>query len=203
MIKNVIFDIGNVLTDFRWAEFLADKGFSEKEVQRIANASVLTPIWAELDRGAWSFEEVMTGFVKNDPAIEKELHQAFDDMTDIVRIRDYAIPWVKELKTKGYSVYYLSNFSEKIERESIAGLAFREEMDGGILSWKEKVIKPDPAIYRLLLERYSLLPEESVFIDDLPVNVEAGRKLGIHGIVFRSKEQVETELAELSLAERS
>ncbi|MBR4606097.1 MAG: HAD family phosphatase [Lachnospiraceae bacterium] len=199
MIKNVIFDIGNVLTDFRWAEFLADKGFSEKEVQRIANASVLTPIWAELDRGAWSFEEVMTGFVKNDPAIEKELHQAFDDMTDIVRIRDYAIPWVKELKAKGYSVYYLSNFSEKIERESIAGLAFREEMDGGILSWKEKVIKPDPTIYRLLLERYSLLPEESVFIDDLPVNVEAGRKLGIQGIVFRSKEQVETELAELSL----
>lgn len=203
MIKNVIFDIGNVLTDFRWAQFLVDKGFSEKEVQRIANASVLTPIWAELDRGAWSFKEVMAGFVKNDPAIEKELHQAFDDMTDIVRIRDYAIPWVKELKAKGYSVYYLSNFSEKIERESIAGLAFREEMDGGILSWKEKVIKPDPTIYRLLLERYSLLPEESVFIDDLPVNVEAGRKLGIHGIVFRSKEQVETELAELSQAERS
>ena len=198
MIKNVIFDIGNVLTDFRWAEFLADKGFSEEEVQRIANASVLTPIWAELDRGAWSFEEVMAGFIKNDPEIEKELHQAFDDMTDIVRLRDYAIPWVKELKEKGYSVYYLSNFSEKIERESIAGLAFREEMDGGILSWKEKVIKPDPTIYRLLLERYSLVPEESVFIDDLPVNVEAGKKLGIHGIVFQSKEQVEEELKKLS-----
>lgn len=198
MIKNVIFDIGNVLTDFRWAEFLADKGFSKEEVQRIANASVLTPIWAELDRGAWSFEEVMAGFIKNDPEIEKELHQAFDDMTDIVRIRDYAIPWVKELKQKGYSVYYLSNFSEKIERESIAGLAFREEMDGGILSWKEKVIKPDPTIYRLLLERYSLVPEESVFVDDLLVNVEAGRKLGIHGIVFQSKEQVEEELKKLS-----
>ena len=197
MIKNVIFDIGNVLTDFRWAEFLADKGFSKEEVQRIANASVLTPVWAELDRGAWSFEEVMAGFVKNDPEIEKELHQAFDDMTDIVRIRDYAIPWVKELKQKGYSVYYLSNFSEKIERESIAGLAFREEMDGGILSWKEKVIKPDPTIYRLLLERYSLVPEESVFIDDLPVNVEAGKKLGIHGIVFQSKEQVQAELEKL------
>ena len=95
MIKNVIFDIGNVLTDFRWAEFLADKGFSKEEVQRIANASVLTPVWAELDRGAWSFEEVMAGFIKNDPEIEKELHQAFDDMTDIVRIREYAIPWVK------------------------------------------------------------------------------------------------------------
>ena len=198
MIKNVIFDIGNVLTDFRWAEFLADKGFSKEEVQRIANASVLTPIWAELDRGAWSFEEVMAGFIKNDPEIEKELHQAFDDMTDIVRIRDYAIPWVKELKQKGYCVYYLSNFSEKIERESIAGLAFREEMDGGILSWKEKVIKPDPTIYRLLLERYSLVPEESVFVDDLLVNVEAGRKLGIHGIVFLSREQVQEELKKLS-----
>ena len=70
MIKNVIFDIGNVLTDFRWAGFLADKGFSEEEIRRIAKASVLSPVWPELDRGVWSFEEVMAGFVKNDPGME-------------------------------------------------------------------------------------------------------------------------------------
>ena len=64
MIKNVIFDIGNVLTDFRWKEFLEDKGFQGEMLERIAKASVLSPVWPELDRGVWSFDEVMAGFIK-------------------------------------------------------------------------------------------------------------------------------------------
>ena len=198
MIKNVIFDIGNVLTDFRWAEFLADKGFSEEEIRRIAKASVLSPVWPELDRGVWSFEEVMAGFVKNDPEMEEEFHRAYDDMTDIVTIRDYAIEWVKSLKKQGFSVYFLSNFSQKIEKECEKALVFRKEMDGGILSWKDKLIKPDPEIYKLCLTRFGLKPEESVFVDDTAVNVEAANELGIHGIVFRSREQVDQKLAELT-----
>ncbi|MBP5264683.1 MAG: HAD family phosphatase [Lachnospiraceae bacterium] len=198
MIKNVIFDIGNVLTDFRWAEFLADKGFSEEEIRRIAKASVLSPVWPELDRGVWSFEEVMAGFVKNDPGMEEEFHRAYDDMTDIVTIRDYAIEWVKSLKKQGFSVYFLSNFSQKIEKECEKALVFRKEMDGGILSWKDKLIKPDPEIYKLCLTRFGLKPEESVFVDDTAVNVEAANELGIHGIVFRSREQVDQKLAELT-----
>jgi len=198
MIKNMIFDIGNVLTDFRWAEFLADKGFSEEEIRRIAKASVLSPVWPELDRGVWSFEEVMAGFVKNDPGMEEEFHRAYDDMTDIVTIRDYAIEWIKSLKKQGFSVYYLSNFSQKIEKECEKALVFRKEMDGGILSWKDKLIKPDPEIYKLCLTRFGLKPEESVFVDDTAVNVEAANELGIHGIVFQSREQVDQKLAELT-----
>ena len=190
MIKNVIFDIGNVLTDFRWKGFLEDNGFSGEVLDRIAKASVLSPVWPELDRGVWSFEEVMAGFIKNAPELEKELHQAFDDMTDIVTIRDFAIDWIKELKAKGFSVYYLSNFSEKIERECEAALVFRGETDGGILSWMDRLIKPDPAIYQLLLDRFGLKADECVFIDDTKVNIEAGEALGIHGIVYRSLEQV-------------
>ena len=194
MIKNVIFDIGNVLTDFRWKEFLEDKGFQGEMLERIAKASVLSPVWPELDRGVWSFDEVMAGFIKNAPELEKELHYAFDDMTDIVTIRDYAIPWVKELKKQGYRIYYLSNFSEKIERECQKALAFREEMDGGILSWKDRLIKPNPAIYELLLKRYDLKASECVFLDDTSVNVRAGEALGIRGIVFENKEKACKEL---------
>ncbi len=54
MIRNIIFDIGNVLTDFRWKEFLEDKGFDEAMVKRIAKASVQSPVWNEIDRGVWS-----------------------------------------------------------------------------------------------------------------------------------------------------
>ncbi len=199
MIKNIVFDIGNVLTDFRWREFLRDKGFDEDMVERIAKASILNPLWSQFDRGEWSDERLMEEFVKNDPEIEEELHQAYDNIHDIVTIREYAIPWVKELKEKGYKVWYLSNFAYKTENECADALKFIPFMDGGILSYQDKVVKPDPAIYKLFLERFGLVAEECVFLDDTLKNIETARALGIHGIWFQSKEQAEEELKKLGV----
>ncbi|MBE5883717.1 MAG: HAD family phosphatase [Lachnospiraceae bacterium] len=199
MIKNIIFDIGNVLTDFRWRGFLLDKGFDEEMVERIAAATFRHPLWAEIDRGVWTEEQLMAAFLKEDPGIEKEIQRTFDNIHGMVTPRSYAIPWLKELKGKGYRVLYLSNFSRKAEVECSDCLSFIPYMDGGILSYKEQLVKPDPAIYRLLLERYGLVAEDSVFIDDTPENVEAARAMGIHGIVFHTKEQVDRELSDLGV----
>lgn len=199
MIKNIIFDIGNVLTDFRWKDFLMDKGFDDAMVDRIAKASVLTPAWYEVDRGSLSIDEVMEMFVKNDPEIEKELHIAFDDIHGMVTIRDYAIPWLQELKANGYGCFYLSNFSEKAEKDCADCLAFMPWMDNGILSYTVKLIKPDPEIYKLVLQKCGIKAEESVFIDDTLVNVEAAQALGIEGIHFRSIEQVKEDLRKLGV----
>uniref|UniRef100_UPI0040579E53 HAD family hydrolase n=1 Tax=Acetatifactor sp. TaxID=1872090 RepID=UPI0040579E53 len=199
MVKNIIFDIGNVLADFAWREFLANKGFDEAMVERIANASVLSEIWREYDRGVWTEEEILEAFVKNDSGIERELHLAFDDFTGMVTMRAYTIPWMKELKEKGYSVLYLSNFPRKAEEDCPDSLAFIPYMDGGILSYRDKLIKPDTAIYELLLKRFDLVAEECVFLDDTLVNVEAAEKVGIHGVHFQSKEQAEAELQKLGI----
>lgn len=194
MICNIIFDIGNVLTDFRWKAFLADKGFNEEMTDRIAKASVLTPLWNEVDRGVWDTEELMQAFIKMDPEIASELRMAYDNVKGIVTKRDYAIPWIQRLKSHGYKVYYLSNFSGKVYEDCLDALDFMPFTDGGILSYREKLIKPDAEIYRLLLSRYSLKAEESVFIDDTAGNVDAARAVGIHGIRFESREQVDAEL---------
>lgn len=199
MIKNIIFDIGNVLTDFRWKEFLTDKGFEGDLLARIVKASVMNPAWAEFDRGVWSEEATLQAFIDADPGIEKELHVAYDNIKGMVTPRDYAIPWLKELKAGGYKVLYLSNFSRKAEVECSDCLSFMPYMDGGILSYREKLIKPDPAIYQLLLQRYQLEASESVFLDDTLVNVEAARELGIHGIHFVTREQAEEELHALGV----
>lgn len=199
MIHNIVFDIGNVLTDFRWKEFLMDKGFDKEMIRRIAKASVESPLWKEIDRGEWDREKLMEEFVKLDPEIEEELHLAYDNVHGMVTPRDYAIPWIKELKEKGYRVYYLSNFSDKAYEECADALEFIPHTDGGILSYREKMIKPDPKIYRCLLERYGLKAEECVFLDDLEVNVEAARAEGFAGIVFETKEQAERELALLGV----
>ena len=197
MIRNVIFDIGNVLTDFRWNEFLQDKGFDEAMIQRIARASVLSPFWAEFDRGEWDTDKLLKA--KLDPEIEDELYRAFGDIREMVTKRDYAIPWIKELKSKGYGVYYLSNYSYKAYVDCIDALDFIPFMDGGILSFQDRVIKPDAEIYRLLLSRYGLKAEECVFLDDTPANVEAAEKLGFAGIVFGTREQAQEELRALGV----
>lgn len=199
MIRNLIFDIGNVLTDFRWKEFLEDKGFDETMIRRIAAASVQTPVWAEMDRGIWTEEQLMAAFVEADPGIETELHQAYDDIRGMVTIRDYTIPLLRELRENGYRLFYLSNFSRKAEVECADSLAFLPYMDGGILSYREKLIKPEPEIYQCLLERYGLAAGECVFVDDVPANVEGAKNQGIPAILFQSKEQMLEDLRGLGV----
>lgn len=199
VIKNIIFDIGNVLSDFRWRDCLKDKGFDDDMVERIGRASVDSPLWREFDRGEWSEEKLMRAFIANDPEIEKELHLAFDDIRGMVTLRDYAVSWVRGFKERGYKVWYLSNFALKAERQCSDSLAFLPDMDGGILSYREHMVKPDPEIYRLLLNRYALKAVECVFIDDTAVNVEEAKRQGIHGIVFHSREQAEEELRALGV----
>ncbi len=199
MIRNIIFDIGNVLADFRWRGFLQDKGFDEAMIERISKASVESPLWNEIDRGEWSEEKLLQAFVERDPEIEEELREAYEDIHGMVTPREYAIPWIKKLKENGYRVLFLSNFSKKAEKECPEALAFLPYTDGGILSYQEKMIKPNPEIYRLLLKRYELLPEECVFLDDTLKNVEAAQAEGMMGIWFQTKEQAEEDLRGLGV----
>lgn len=197
MIKTVIFDIGNVLTDFAWQEMYKEKGLGGETFDRVAKATVQSPYWCELDRGIMTFSEVMDKFVNLDSEMEDEIRRVLADMHGIVTGRSYAVPWVCSLKKQGLKVYVLSNFSEKIWKECIDALEFFEFTDGGIISYKEHLIKPDQAVYQLLLERYGLCADECVFIDDLEENVKAARLCGINGIVFKNYEQAKKELNDM------
>lgn len=199
MIKTVIFDIGNVLTDFAWEPFFRSFGFSEDIFDRIVKATVKSPVWTELDRGVWTTEEIINGFVANDPELEPEMRQMLEDVSPIVTKRDYAIPWIRHLKANGYQVLYLSNFGELPRAHCTEALDFIPYTDGGILSYEVKVIKPDPAIYKLLIEKYQLKPEECVFVDDLLENVEAARKLGMYGVQAVTHEKAMEGLEELGI----
>ena len=198
-IKTIIFDIGGVLVDFSWEDLIRKHGFDEEMVQRIGDASVRTDAWDEFDRGVLSTKEIIDGFVKNDPEIEDDIRQAFSDLTGLLTKRDRTIPWIKELKSKGYKVLVLSNFSKQALDANPFMQEFLDETDGGILSYRDKVIKPDRAIYELITNRYDLIPGECVFIDDTEKNIIAAREFGMNGIVFHSYEQVDQELAELGV----
>ncbi|NLL77283.1 MAG: HAD family phosphatase [Clostridiales bacterium] len=199
MIKTIIFDIGNVLTGFEWRAFFQKFGYSEETLKRISKATVESGTWAEYDRGVLADEEIMDAFIANDPGIEKELRESLQNIQGMLVRYDYAIPWIKELKEKGYQVLVLSNFASRAYTDCKDALDFLEYVDGGILSFKEKVIKPQPEIYELLISRYKLNPQESVFLDDTVNNLTAAEKFGIHTIHFTSKRQAEEELWKLGV----
>ena len=197
MIKNIIFDIGNVLVDYCWEDHIVHCGFQGETKERIGRAMMLSDTWQEVDRGVWTEEELLAGFIANDRELEQEIRAVFSDLSTLLRERSGSIPWLRSLKADGYQVYYLSNFSEKVKREAGKELTFLNEMDGGIMSYTVQVIKPAPEIYRKLLEKYGLDAEESVFLDDSDANVQAAKALGMEGILVTSQEQAKKELHKL------
>lgn len=199
MIQNIIFDIGNVLLGFDYLSFFRSFGFKEEVVERLAKATAKSPDWNELDRGVLSYEEVVERFVKNDPQLETVIRNVFANLKGLLTRYEYAIPWIEELKSKGYKVYYLSNFFQKAEADCYETMDFLPYLDGGILSYRDKVIKPDKEIYELLLSRYGLKAQECVFLDDTAKNVEGAVKAGFHGIVFQNKKQACEELRKLGV----
>lgn len=199
MITTIIFDIGNVLVDFNWKTYIEGFHFTEEITQRLFDATVLSDAWNEFDRGAMEDEAMIQLFVNNDPELEKEIRMICEDVHDILDIREYAIPWVKHFKEQGYKVLYLSNFSKKAERECPHALTFISYMDGGIMSYQIKCIKPQPEIYQRLIEEYELIPGECVFLDDREENCVAARQQGMYAIVFEGKQKAEEELAKLGV----
>lgn len=197
MIKNIVFDIGNVLAEFCWEEFYRSFGFSEEVFQKVAKATAMNEDWNELDRGVMPVEAVVDLFVENDPSVEAEIRMALRDFSGILKRLDYAIPWIEDLKGRGYRVYYLSNFFDKVRRECMDTLDFMSHMDGGIMSYTVQLIKPDYLIYEELLKRYDLNPQECVFIDDREVNCQSARELGMTAIQFQNVSQAKEALNQL------
>ena len=197
MIKNIVFDLSNVLTPFRFKEYLLEKGFDETMIKRIIKASAMTSYWTEFEKGKLTYKEAMDGFIRMDPDIADELHRAYDSCAGIMGKYDYTEGWIKALKESGYRLYCITNFTPAGYEQCYDCISFVEDFDGGVFSFREGVVKPDPKIYQILLERYDLKPEECVFIDDTKENVLSAEKLGLKGIVFTGYEEAVAKLAEI------
>ena len=197
MIRNIVFDISNVLAPFRFKEFLAEKGFDAAMIKRIIKASVMTPYWTEYEKGKLTYDEVMNAFISVDPEIADELHKAYGECSGIMGKYDYTEGWIDALKGAGYKLYCITNFTPAGYEQCYDSISFIERFDGIVCSFKEGIAKPDPEIYKLLLSRYDLKAEECVFIDDTEENVLSAKKLGFAGIVFTGYEDAVAGLDEI------
>ncbi len=183
-MKTVIFDIGGVLAGYNWRDFMFSLFHDKETVEIIYDTMFKHGVWDELDRGVWSEEELMEGFIKVRPDYEDEIREFYEKCPMALSLQPYAKEWIKSVKALGARVLYLSNYSEHVIEGNYSSLEFLHLMDGGVFSCYEHKIKPDRDIYESLCEKYALDKKECLFLDDHQVNVDGALKAGLKAILF-------------------
>ena len=183
MITTIIFDIGNVLMKFDYMPYVKNLLKDDHVIDKVNEAMWLTGYWNDLDRGI-DCDQVFSKMVEAAPEYEEEIRLTLKHVDRCMGKADYAIPWICDLKEKGYRVLFLSNYSEFIMNSKPEVLDFLPYMDGGVFSCHVGMIKPDPAIYQKICDKYDLDPAECIFIDDNEDNVKAAREFGLNAILF-------------------
>lgn len=184
MIKNIVFDMGNVLIRFDQRHFIQRLGVAEEDAPLLMRELFRSLEWARMDRGSMTEAEATQSICRRLP---ERLHAAAEKLVcmwdrPILEIPGmYAL--VEELKAAGYGIYLLSNASVR-QHEYWPRVPASKFFDGTLISADVKLVKPQPEIYRLLLETFSLKAEECFFIDDSPANIEGAFYCGIPGAVF-------------------
>ena len=193
-IRTVILDIGNVLMDFDYMKCFRGL-FDEETAQAIANVSIRKlEVWLEMDRGVLSYEEAVALIVQGAPHLEKEIRLAVKELYDWIDSYPYAVDWVKNLKEKGCRVYLLSNYGEKPFAVSKARMPFLQYVDGRLISYEARDIKPNAGIYQMLCDKFDIEPDKAVFIDDSEVNIAGAKAFGLNTILFTGYEDAVQQL---------
>lgn len=192
-MKNIIFDIGNVLLSFQPEEYLSQY-FNTTQMGDLMTIIFSSDEWVELDMGTLLIQGAIDSLVHKHPHYHDEIIFVLENWTKMLTTINENIQLVYDLKEKGYSLYLLSNFHSEAIQTMFQKYDFFKLFDGGVISAHEHVVKPDEQIYHILLEKYQLNPEESLFIDDSLANIYAANRLGIDGIHLPYQANLKQEL---------
>ena len=196
----VVFDVGGVLLQWDPRHLYRKLFAGDDAAMEHFLGNVCTEEWNERQDAGRTFADAAAELL---PAHADKAHlihafgRRFDEM--IPGAIEETVDILRELKRGGVPLYAVTNWSAETFPSAQNRFDFLAEFDGIVVSGEEGVIKPDPRIFRILLDRYDIPAHAAVFIDDNPANAEAATNLGIHGIHFRSPQQLRRELVELGL----
>lgn len=199
-IKNIIFDFGGVLMDWDPRYFFKDY-FKDDEKMEYFLENIAQDEWnIEQDRGR-SLSEGTEIQVKKFPEWEKEIRAFYDNWTVMLKSDiPQNVDVLRQLKNTDYQLFGLTNWSAETFPYALENYDFFQLFDGKIVvSGTEKLIKPDPKIWHVLLERYNIHAEESVFIDDNSKNIEMAQSLGFNTIHIQQDTDLKQELTRLGV----
>lgn len=184
MLKNLVFDFGNVLVVFKPEEHLRKYVQTDEEAMALRNLIWESKPWKDADIGLCGRQETYERLCEMHPEktalFQKILFECSEWLTIPQEVKDV----LHKLQAAGYNLYYISNTNPMDYETMMKNHAILHELKGGLASFQEKMLKPDPAIYQLLLDRYGLNAEECLFVDDMAVNTEAAEKVGYHTLTL-------------------
>ena len=184
MIRNILFDMGNVLLRFDRQIFLNRLDVTEEDKQLLLKEVFLSEEWVSMDAGILREETAEPIMCARLPErLHEAVHQLVSCWDQPILQMEGMYDLIRELKEAGYGIYLLSNASVR-QHDYWPRVPGSEFFDGTLISADEKVMKPQPEIYRLCMQRFGLQPEECFFIDDVRANIDGAAACKIAGTVF-------------------
>ena len=199
MIRNLIFDFGGVLVDWNLRHLYSSYFKTSEEMELFLHRVPIVQWNAMFDSG-YPFREGITELCRKFPEYNEPIRMFREQWEKTIK---GPIPGMSELlgraKANGYKLYGLTNWSNETFPIARRKYPLFELFDGIVVSGIERICKPDPRFYRLLLDRYRLSAQESLFIDDNLSNVYAARKLDISAIHFQGYDLFIKELKKFQI----
>lgn len=189
MLKNIIVDIGGVILDDSNEVVEKFLNKSRNEVKNLSKMVYGNPNWKKCLLGELSQEEHLQKLIEQFPAYQQDFEKMLmpEYQEFVLTVMKKNLELLYELKSKKYAIYFLSNLTEATYHYIKHTL---DDFDGGIYSWQEHFVKPQQEIYELILGRFYLKKEESIFFDDKLKNVQMGNQLGIKSVQFREIQDI-------------
>jgi len=198
-IKNVVFDIGNVL--IRWGPHDVVTTFfpQEKSPQDLTLRLFKSPLWYDLNSGKLTEKEALKLYSQQLAIPESKLHELMAAIKESLTPIEGSFELLEELYAKGTPLYSITDNVNEIVAFLRNRYNFFDKFSGIVISSEVGVLKPSPLIYKHLINSHHIVAEESVFIDDVLRNVEGAQDVGFHGIHFTDAAQCREELRKLSI----
>lgn len=195
MIKNCIFDLGNVMVTYHAKNYLHSK-FQDPVLCDFLYEHIFgSPEWLMLDEGTMKESQLIEQLIHQYPTYRNEILQAFDHWDDSLTLKKDSFAFAQSLKQQGFNLYILSNIQSEVYQRLVARYPeWQTLFSGAIISAEVKLIKPDPRIFELCLNTFHLKASECLFFDDTYENIKSAKQLGIHAVWFQNLDDVKRQL---------
>lgn len=186
-LDTIVFDVGNVLLAFSPEQLLKELVPDRPDLYDVLSTRVFkSPYWVMLDHGTLTLEEAIEAMTGRELSLKPYVRQVMENWRDLKGVISEGVDALKAAKAHGKRVYVLSNYHSDSFQFAQEKYDFFNLVDDFLVSSREGLLKPDPAIYRLAQERFQLLPERTLFIDDTPANIEAALNAGWQGFCLNA-----------------
>lgn len=195
MVKNIVFDIGDVLVEYSPEKYVRKIGISQLSLNKANDILIKDKRWREYLNGNIEVNKLLLYFKEENPELEKEFEILLlkEHNGNILHEINENTNLLKELSEK-YQIYLLSNITKETFESIQEQFDFVHYIKGGVYSYIEHISKPEKKIYETLIERYQLNSNETIYIDDRKKNIEAINDTGIIGIQYKKGKSLRKEL---------